>query len=215
MSEPIKLVIAVPSAGMVRMDFAASLAGLISKLASDCMPTRPECGLEVSIDVAMSSVIHGNRETLAMRALESGKTHMLFIDDDMAFDPRAVDILFGRRQSIVATNYLIKNEARDSFVAVGMDGKRVVTKEDSVGILPISYTGFGLSLFDMEVFRKTPQPWFMPHWVSEKKIYTTEDNPFYARAREAGFTVYLDHDASKMVVHLGGSAWSWKEFKNG
>jgi len=211
----IKLVIAVPSAGLVRMDFASSLAGLISKLASDCMPTRPECALEVSIDIAMSSVIHGNRETLAMRALESGKTHMLFLDDDMAFDPRAIDILFGRRQSVVATNYLLKSEARDSFVAVSLDGKRVVTDEKSTGIVPIAYSGFGMSLFDMEVFKATPQPWFLPKWIEEKKVYTTEDNPFYARVRAAGFTVYLDQDASKMVTHLGNSSWNWKEYRHG
>jgi hypothetical protein len=215
MSEIVKLVIAVPSAGTTRMDFTSSVTGLISKLASDCLPTRPECGLEVSLDIAMSSVIHGNRETLVMRAIESGKTHLLFLDDDMAFDPRVVDSLFSRRQSVVATNYLIKTEARDSFVAVGLDGKRVVTRENSTGILPIAYSGFGVSLFDIEVFKKTPQPWFLPKWIEDKKIYTTEDNPFYERVRNSGFTVYLDQDASKLVTHLGNSSWNWKEFKNG
>lgn len=215
MSDLIKLVIAVPSAGTTRMDFTTSVTGLLSKIASDCLPTRPECGVEVSMDVAMSSVIHGNRETLAMRAIEQEKTHILFLDDDMAFDPRVIDILFGRRQSVVATNYLIKTEAKDSFVAVGLNGKRVVTDEKTTGIVPVAYTGFGVSLFDIEVFKQTPQPWFLPQWVPDKKIYTTEDNPFYARVRAAGFTVYLDQDASKLVTHLGNSSWNWKEYRHG
>lgn len=214
-SNDIRLVIAVPTAGTVRMDFAASMMGLISYLASNCLPSRPESKVQVSIDVAQSSVIHGNRETLVMNAIKNDMTHLLFLDDDMMFDPRVVDVLFSRRMPVVAVNYLIKNEAKDSFVAVGLKGNRVETTDKAIGIVPVAYTGFGVSLFEIEVFKKTPQPWFLPDWVPDKKIYTTEDNPFYRRVREAGFTVYLDHDASKMVSHLGGSSWNWKEYKNG
>jgi len=212
MSE-IRLVIAVPSAGSVRMDFAASLVGLIAKIASTAIATRPESPVQVTFDVAMSSVIHGNRETLVTRAIEAGKTHLLFLDDDMAFSPDVVDVLFSRRHPVVCTNYLIKTEARDSFVAVGLDGQRVVTSAASTGILPIAYSGFGVSLFELDVFKRTPQPWFLPDWVAEKRIYTTEDNPFYARVRAAGFAVQLDHDASKLITHLGMGEWKWSEYQ--
>jgi len=213
MSE-IRLVICIPTAGMVRMDFAYSLVGLVSKLASDCLPTRPESALTVCVDVASSSVIHGNRETLVMRAIENDKTHIMFLDDDMCFDPRVVDILFSRRLPVVATNYLIKDEACDKFVAVALEPKaRVVTKETSTGLVPISYAGFGVSLFETEVFKKTPQPWFAPLWIEEGKSYTTEDNPCFERIRNAGFPCFLDQDASKLVKHLGMSHWDWTEFK--
>ena len=211
----IPLVIAVPTAGMVRMDFAASMTGLVSYLAANCLPSRPESQVQVSIDVAQSSVIHGNRETLVMNAIKNDMTHLLFLDDDMAFDPRVVDVLFSRRQAVVAVNYLIKTEKKDSFVAVGLKGNRIETTEKATGIVPVAYTGFGVSLFEMEVWKKTPQPWFLPDWVPGKHVYTTEDNPCYRRIREAGFKVYLDQDASKMVSHLGSSAWNWKEFNHG
>ena len=212
MSE-IRLVIAVPTAGVVRMDFCASLLAAVVRMAAERIPSRPESAVVISFDTAMSSVIHGNRETLVMRAIKNENTHILFLDDDMAFNPVVVDLLFSRRHPIVAVNYLIKNEEKDSFLAVGLDGKRIPTLESSTGILPIAYTGFGVSLFEIEVFKKVPQPWFLPVWVPEVPCYTTEDNPFYQRAREAGFTVYLDQDASKMVSHLGGSSWSWRDYK--
>lgn len=208
------LVIAIPTAGTVRMSFAYSLCGLISATAARGMPTRPEAELSICMDIVESSVIHTNREQLVRRAIDSGKTHLLFFDDDMTFEPSVLEIMLGRRQSVVCTNYLIKT-ASPEFVAVGLDGKRVPTREESTGLQPIAYSGFGCSLFEVEVFKKTPQPWFLPLFVPESSSYTTEDNPCYQRIRDAGFPVYLDHDASKLLSHIGSRAWNWKECSNG
>lgn len=211
----LKLTIGIPSAGTVPMGFAYSLAGMIAKIGADRIPTIPEATIEVSMDIVESSNWIENREQLAMRAVDSGRTHLMFLDDDMIFEPNILEIMLGRRQQIVCTNYLIKTVECDSFVAVGLDGKRVPTTETSVGLQPIAYSGFGVSIFDTEVFKKIPQPWFLPDFDPESKGYTTEDNPFYRKAREAGLTVYLDHDASKLVSHIGRRSWNWKEYKHG
>lgn len=210
----IRLAIAVPTAGMVRMGFAYSLCGLISAVAARGMPTRPEASLTISMDVVESSVIHTNREQLVRRAIDGGKTHLMFFDDDMTFEPQILEIMLGRRQPVVVVNYLIKT-ADPEFVAVGLDGKRVPTRDDSTGLQPIAYSGFGASLFDLDVFNGTPQPWFLPKFIPESNSYTTEDNPCFERIREAGHTVYLDHDASKLVSHHGSRAWNWKEVGHG
>jgi hypothetical protein len=213
----VKLVIGIPTAGKVPMGFAYSLAGMIAKIGAHRIPTLPEAIIEVSMDIVESSNWITNREQLARRAIDSGKTHLMFLDDDMTFEPQILEIMLGRRQQIVCTNYLIKTEpaCKAEFVAVGLDGKRVPTKESSVGIEPIAYSGFGVSVFDVEVFKKTPQPWFLPDFDQASNSYTTEDNPFYRKTREAGHTVYLDHDASKLVSHIGAKAWNWKETCNG
>ena len=109
------------------------------------------------------------------------------------------------------TNYLIKTEPAKDFVAVDLQGNRLPLTEDSVGIQPVLYSGFGVSLISTEVFRKVPQPWFLPDFNSEKSEYSTEDFPFFRRARETGFTIYVDHDASKLVGHIGRRTWRWKE----
>lgn len=214
MSETIKLVVAIPTAGTVNFAFAYSLASLVAKL-SGGVPTRPGAGLDITLDGQVSSVIHSNRELLVRRAIDSGKTHLLFLDDDMGFDPRVIDVLLGRRQPVVATNYLIKHpdDADPQFVAVSLDGRRIVTRESSTGLEPISYSGFGVSLFEVDVFRKTPQPWFQPEFVPESNCYTTEDNPCFRRIREAGFACYVDHDASKMIDHNGAKKWRWDQWR--
>lgn len=197
---------------MVHMGFAYSLVGMVSKLAAQGLPTRPEASVEVKMDVVESSVIHANREKIVERAIASDFTHMMFLDDDMVFEPQVIDILFSRRQPVVAVNYCIKKDPTE-FVAVGLDGNRVVTREFSTGLLPIAYTGFGASLFELRVFKAVKQPWFAPEWDATTKGYTTEDNPCYRRIREAGFLVYLDQDASKLVTHVGKRAWSWRDWK--
>ena len=209
----IKLVVAVPTTGMVRSGFSFSLALMLARAATCNITTRPNTALEISLDQQESSVIHSNREAIVMRALAAGKTHLMFLDDDMKFEPQVLDILLGRRQPVCAVNYVIKQEPVE-FVAVGLNGRRVITEEKSTGLQDIAYTGFGVSVFETRVFEKTPQPWFLPEWVPELKTYTTEDNPCYRRIREAGFPVYLDHDASKLVEHIGGSKhWSWRDYR--
>lgn len=212
MSEEIKLVIAVPTAGMVRSGFAYSLAGMVGKIAGG-VPTRPEATITMLMDMQESSVIHSNREQLAKRAIERGNTHLMFIDDDMQFEPQIAEVLLGRRQPVVAVNYPIKKFPME-FVAVAECGRRIVTKKESVGLQECAYTGFGVSLFEVEVFKKTPQPWFLPKFVPEADMYTTEDNPFFERIRQAGFKPYVDHDASKLVTaHWGGYAYGWQQWK--
>ena len=135
MSDNIKLSIAIPTAGTVKMGFAYSLAGLIGYISANAIPSRPEATLEVKMDVVESSVIHTNREKLVRRAIDSGMTHLMFLDDDMVFEPNILDVMLGRRQPVVCTNYLIKTDACDSFVAVGLNDKRVNTTEKTTGLM--------------------------------------------------------------------------------
>lgn len=209
----IRLAICVPTAGMVHACTNYSTVSLLAYLTGG-LKSRPNETLEISYLQQVSSVIHANRETLVNQALQKECTHLLFIDDDMYFEPNAVDILLGRRHPIVVVNYCFKKYPID-FLAVSLDGtRRIPTKEDSTGLEEISYSGFGLSLFEIEVFKKVPKPWFLPEYVPELDVYTTEDNPFYRRAREAGFKVYLDHDASKLVEHEGTMKFAWSQREN-
>lgn len=208
-----KLIIGIPTAGQNATGFAYSLAGMISCVAAKSLPSLPEQTVEVSIDIQESSVIHANREAIVMRALERKATHLLFLDNDLVFEPTILDVMAGRRQAMVVTNYRIKSDGRD-FVAVGKNGQRIETNESSTGLVPITYSGFGVSLFDLErTFAKTPQPWFMPLWNDKTKSYSTEDLPCFQRIAEAtGEEVYLDQDASKLVTgHVGLFGWSWKD----
>lgn len=214
MSETIKLVVAIPSSGTNPFAFTFSLANLMAYLAAG-LRQRPNSTLELILDGQCSSSIQSNRELLVQRALENERTHLLFLDHDMKFEPQTVDLLFRWRQPVVATNYLIKRQPHEepAFVAVSPCGRRIITGKDSVGLQEISYSGFGVSLFETRVFRATEPPWFEPRYVRESKHFTTEDLPCYEKLRAAGFSCYVDHEASRLVGHVGDFEWRWDQYR--
>jgi hypothetical protein len=208
----LRVLIAVPTAGMVPMGFTYSLVNLISHHAAFGIPTRKEAKVTLGLQTIQSSCIHSNREQLAAAAVSEGYTHLMFLDDDMTFHQTILEIMLGRRQPVVVTNYLVKSHD-PQFVAIGLDEKRVITSQESTGTIPVIYSGFGASLFEIEVFKKTPQPWFQTIFDAPANAYTTEDFAFFERVRGAGFDVLLDQDASKLLGHIGRKAWQWDEYK--
>jgi len=208
--EPIKVMIAVPSSGHVKAWFAHSLAGLTAQFAS--IKSRPDAaGHELTMGLQVTSVIHANREKLVTEALKAEATHVLFIDDDMAFDPRVLDVLLSRRHPIVCCNYP-KKGFPITFTAIRPDGKAAIqTTKDSVGLEEALYTGFGMALIETRVFKAVPKPWFLPKYFPDIDTYSTEDLPFFEKATAAGFTVYVDHDASKLIGHVGEWTFRWDQ----
>lgn len=213
MSETIKLVIAHPTAGSNVAGFTSSVMGLVAYVAAGKIKSRPEATLLVSQDTHESSVIHSNREALIRRAIENETTHVLFLDNDMVFEPQVLDMLLRWRQPVVAVNYVIKSWPVKDFVAVGLDGRRIATRADSTGLQEIAYSGFGVSLFETRVFKALKPPIFIPEYVPEMNTYTTEDNPCYRKIREAGFPCFIDHDASKLVSHVGLFSYRWDQWE--
>lgn len=212
MSKDIRVAVCVPTSGMCTAWFAHSLVGLFG-YANSLAARGDSEALLITLFMQESSVIHANREKLILQSLKWGATHILFLDDDMIFDPRILATLLGRRQSFVGCNYL-KRYLPPQFTAVKPDQKNhIITREESTGLEEAHYTGFGCALIEAEVFEKTPQPWFLPLYHEHIKEYTTEDNPFCERIRAAGFKVYCDHDASKMISHRGAFSYSWEQWR--
>lgn len=212
MSEKIKLAICVASSGQCKTFFASSLAGLIG--AAQTLEFWPQVeSVETTLLVQESSVIHGNREALIHRALEWEATHILFFDDDMIFPANIISTMFGRRHDIVICNYP-KRGFPLTPTAVTIDGRAMLPKAS--GIEEARYGGFGVALINAEVFRKVPSPWFLPQWAEDQQCYTTEDLPFYDKAREHGFRCWVDHEASMQVGHRGDWTFTWpKENQDG
>jgi hypothetical protein len=212
MTEEIRLTIGIPSSGFVRAGFAHSLANLIGHLASVGISTKPNCPILIQLEMVEGSVIHMAREHLVCKALEWNATHLLFLDDDMVFEANILDSMFGQGCDIVIANYLLKTD-NPVFLSVDKQGVQIITNQESDGIEEANSGGFGVSLFNMNVFKNTEQPWFLPVFIKEQMKYTTEDVPFFYRVRKQGFKVFVDHVASKKVEHIGNKRWRWDQLK--
>jgi hypothetical protein len=58
-------------------------------------------------------------------------------------------------------------------------------------------------LIDVEVFKQIPKPWFMLDYMPEIDDFVGEDWYFCSLLEKAGIPIYVDHDASKRVGHIG------------
>lgn len=206
----LRLALCIPSSGLMRAECALSCIRFVTHLAS--RPLLPEGG-EQSIQTYMrlGSGIAANRDYLADLALENGATHVLFVDDDMVFEPEAVVHLISRRLPIVATTYR-KRFPPAEFIGIYQDPQRVARigpTEKTTGVIPAKYSGFGLSLIAREVFEKLPKPRFLNEW--RDGTYTSEDLPFYDAARAAGYPCWIDLDASKLIGHIGQYEYRWDQ----
>lgn len=206
-----KLFVATPSTGMSRMSYTYSLVRLLMYFSQNRIFEDVETQV-FDYHVVTGSGISANRERLILDFLATDFTHVLFIDEDMAFLPQALTTLANRRLPLVGCNYPIRNKGR-GFTALGEEG-RIETKEESTGVEKCIYTGFGFCLIEREVFERIERPWFLIGYNQKSGTYSTEDAAFAMRIKEAGMEWYLDHDASKMLSHTGEYSYTYKECNN-
>jgi hypothetical protein len=85
------------------------------------------------------------------------------------------------------------------------NGKRqpVFSMPESTGLEEVGSVGTGVMLIKREVFQGMSEPWFDMPWQYDNRGYMGEDVFFCKKAQELGFKVYIDHDVSKEIGHIG------------
>jgi hypothetical protein len=161
-----------------------------------------------NLRMCRGSVIPGNRNTLVNKALKDGATHVLFIDTDMVFPADTLDRLLAHGKSIVMANCCIRS-LNPAKATAQRDGRVVWTEQGSTGLEEVHRCGFGVALIDIEVFESLPKPWFEFPYLPDRDDYGGEDVYFCDRAREAGYSLYIDHDLSKQIGHCGDLHYSF------
>lgn len=193
-TQTVNLYISIPSCRDWKVNFGASMIGLVRHLSG-------KIDFEVGI-LHGSSVLPRARQLAIDHARKLGHTHILFIDDDMKFPPQIVDGMLKRDVDIVACNYVSK--ATGKTTAHGLNGNPV---EALHGLQEIGWAGFGLILIRIEAIKDIPSPLFEVRWLNEKADYIGEDFYFCGKVRAHGVKIYCDHDASKLISHIGDHAY--------
>lgn len=191
-----RVVICLPSRDEWKAVFGYSLARMLMETFT--------AGEDIAVGVRMcrGSLIDQNRETLAHAALGDGATHLLWLDTDMTFPPDTLLRLLERDKGIVGCNYLRRSVSTLKPTAA-RDGRDAWTERDSTGLEAVDRLGFGVLMVKADVFRAMSHPWFCTAWNAEKGSHIGEDTWFCNKAREAGYTVWMDHDLSKRLGHAG------------
>jgi hypothetical protein len=124
----------------------------------------------------------------------------------MRFPPSTAARLLRHGLDVVGANYPRKGgECRPTAVALdGVWMNRGVALEEARSI------GFGVTLVSAIVLATLPKPWFDAQY-DEQGCWHSEDTNFCAKARAAGFHVYVDHELSHEVRHVGMHEFTYAE----
>ena len=203
--------ILTPSTGTCRIGYTHSLVKMLMYFAQNRVYPELETQ-KIDYDTVEGSGIGANREALVTKALaDKDVTHILFIDEDTLFAPNALHILASKRKEIVGCNYPMRFK-NSGFTALRKDTYgRIITGPSSVGLEEALYTGFGFCLIAREVFERMPKPWFLIGYETTKGNYTTEDAAFGTQLAELKIPWYVDHDASKLITHMGSYMFNCQE----
>jgi hypothetical protein len=174
-----------------------------------------------SLHICTSSIDNA-RNILATYFLKSPCTHLLFVDDDMAWAPDLPLRMLNENVDIVGVPYRKKKVKPEYTIKLG--GQRIASIQDRHHMVVAVGIGMGMTLIRKNVFEKMkdkvtlyhcygdtfkePQHMFFRHeLVTEngKTKYESEDFHFCRLARESGFEVFAYVD--EVVPHIGRCAF--------
>jgi len=203
----IKLYISVPSCREWKPAFGSSFLGLTAHLMQKGVPGNNLKALFPEI-AAQASCLSQARQSSLTKAIQGQFTHWLSLDDDMMFPPNVVDQLLVHEKDVVTANYRRKNAQKVLGVCMGLDGK-IIDSTGKTGLEQIGWMGGGCFLADIEKIKHIPTPHFEVSWCPERQDYYDQDNYFSAKLRQNNCELWLDHDLSQQIVHVGDYPFAW------
>lgn len=195
-----RLLVCVPSSRDWKGRFGASLNGLCDYLRSKGVGGQRLEAFQLYTQMGASCLPRA-RQAAFKKAVDEGFTHLLCIDDDMEFAPDILDTMGIAGKPVVAANCCRKTEEVIG-TAIGEDGKPI-DSHGKTGLEEVAWVGFGVVLIDVNVVREIPAPHFEVRWIEDKQDYLGEDMYFFNKCRQFGFEVWVDHDASNKIGHIG------------
>jgi len=193
------IAVCTPARDMVHTMFTYDLVNMV---ANHTLNTNDA----ISLKISQGTLIANQRAELCLDAMREKCTHVLFIDSDMRFPHDMIERLLQHDLDIVATNCARRRMPTGPTAQIYKDnGERelVYTMPESTGLQEVGSVGMGVMLIKANVFAKLAEPWFETPWRHDKRGYIGEDVFFCKKAREAGFKIWIDHDVSKEIGHIG------------
>lgn len=192
------VMVLVPAMEMVNAEFAQHLAMACANLVAN--------GVKINCAFNIGSVITIARRNLTDIFLKSDFDYAWWVDSDMKFPIDAPLKLLKRGVQLVGANYRRRRFPNPGFT--GMMGKagqftELVTDDNSPPMQKVDVLPHGMVLVHRSVYEKIPQPHYLQEYVTELNLEIGEDIYFCNKAKEAGFDVWVDHDLSKEIAHIG------------
>jgi hypothetical protein len=149
--------------------------------------------MEISNGDLCDRLIGAIESTLHVPAI----TRIGLAEADMRFPPDAFTRLKAHGKDIVAANYWQRQQRKWAASMSGSDG---VSSAGKTGLQRVLSCGCGVMLISKWVLSEMPLPWFSRPWIPHQREHMKPDTYF---CTHAGVEVWVDHDLSQAVAHVG------------
>lgn len=192
-----------------------------------CLPMGDTCDSEFAHDLMLATAYHAatsddainvhmrqgtilaeQRNELCKMAIENDATHIVFLDADQRFPKDVFERLIAHDVPVVAANIAkrrrpISPTARRERPDNPDQLEGVWPNKEVRGLERVAVVGTGVICIKTEALLQVPFPWFAQPWLEEQQRFVGEDLYLMGQFRRAGVPVYIDHDLSWEVGHLG------------
>lgn len=143
-----------------------------------------------------------NRNVMIKEGIKHECTHIMFLDDDVAFQPDLLMRLLAHEKDIVGGLYFMRSHPHKPIIFDYADEqgrcRNHLLEHDEKGLIEVVAMGLGCCVIKVDVFKNMEEPWIRlgelepDHWC--------DDLGFFKRARDKGYKIFCDLDA--MVGHM-------------
>ena len=133
------------------------------------------------------------RNDIVEKAFSIGATKLIMMDTDMIYHPKTITSLLARRLPVVAALCFRRYPPFDSIMLrVNGKGYESVDEWEEGELVEVDATGAGCMMFDMNVFKKMPYPWFKFQKNIDTGAIIGEDIGFCQDLKAAGYKIFVD-----------------------
>ena len=157
------------------------------------------------------SSIENMRNELVIEAIANRCTHIIMMDSDQIYDVKTITRLLSHKLPVVGCLVYRRYPPFDPLMLKGTTSRyQTISEWEPNSLVEVDASGTGCILFEMDVFRVMPYPWFRfrqgPYGAP-----IGEDFGFCADLKEKGYKIYVDTSIpaghlTQMVVNEG----TWK-----
>ena len=183
-----KIVIGIPHTGTLYTDIAMNLMNLVAT----------ENKYALNIQMLKSSILYISREYLTIAALEANADYLMFLDSDQTISLQGIEQLASHLDNgeNIATTLIFRKDppfhpcvfSHQELLPNNQISLQFydIANQDLTKPFYVESSGFGCIMMKLDIFKKMPQPWFLP------APYSGEDITFMYKAAQMGYKTLCD-----------------------
>ena len=163
---------------------------------------------QVNLHFRQGTIMAEQRQELLKIAVDNGATHAIFLDTDMRFPKDVIERMVAHDVPVVAANCAKRRRPISATARVEDpdDPSKLIAvwpDKNVTGLQQIAVVGTAVMCIKTEILTRLEYPWFDQPFMHDQDSFVGEDLFFAGRLKQAGVPLYIDHDLSWEIKHIG------------